>query len=144
MFTPAFWWTIVGIGLMLCEFVVPGLILFFFGLGALIVAGVCVVVDPSLSAQLGIFAVASLASLFGLRRFLKPVFFGATRTSSGNMSEGMVGQSGKVTEAIEPNGEGKVELNGAAGKAVSSEPLDVGARVVVIEQRSLTVVVESE
>ncbi len=40
MMSPAFWWALVGIVLMICELAVPGLILFFFGLGALVYGAV--------------------------------------------------------------------------------------------------------
>lgn len=144
MFTPVFWWVIVGIGLMLCEFAVPGLILFFFGLGALVTAVACWPFDPSLTTQLIIFAAASLVSLFGLRRLLKPVFMGGSSGAEGSMTEGMAGREAKVTEPIAPGAAGKVVMNGVAWKAESDGELDVGRAVVVIDQHSLTLIVKGK
>lgn len=144
MFTAAFWWAIVGIGLMLCEFIMPGLILFFFGLGALITALVALFV-PSLTMQLAVFGVASLVSLFTLRRLLKPVFMGKeSAVNEDTLSEGMGGQEAEVTEAIAPGSAGKVMMNGTAWKAESEETLAVGQTVVVAGQKSLTLIVKGK
>lgn len=145
MLTPAFWWAIVGIGLMLCEFIVPGLILFFFGIGALVTALTVWLFPLGLPAQLAVFTAASLVSLFGLRRLIKPVFMG--RESAVNkdaLSEGMAGQEAVVTEEISPGTAGKVMLNGTAWKAESEEVLVSGQTVTVTGQRSLTLFVKGK
>ena len=145
MFSPAFWWAMVGIGLMLCEFVMPGLILFFFGLGALFTALLVWLFPMSLTLQLAIFAIASLVFLFGLRRLLKPIFTGKeTGVSEGSLSEGMSGQEAKVSVIIVPGTAGRVMLNGTTWKAESDENLDVGQTVVVVGQKSLTLMVKSK
>ncbi|MDF7798364.1 NfeD family protein [Pontiellaceae bacterium B1224] len=145
MFSPAFWWAIVGIGLMLCEFVVPGLILFFFGLGALFTALLVWIIPMSLTVQLAVFAIASLVALFGLRRLLKPVFTGRSiDVNETDYSEGMAGQEAQVTEAIAPGAAGRVVLNGTGWKAESDEVLNVGQAVVVQGQKSLTLIVKGK
>lgn len=143
MFSPAFWWAIIGIGLMLCEFALPGLILFFFGLGALFTALLVWFIPMSLTLQLVVFAVASLVALFGLRHLLKSIFKGrATDVNKTDFSEGRTGQEAKVTEAISPEASGRVILNGTAWKAESDEVLSVGQAVVVTAQKSLTLIVK--
>lgn len=145
MFSPAFWWALVGIGLMLCEFAVPGLILFFFGLGALVTALLVWAIPLSLTLQLAVFAVASLVSLFGLRRWLKPIFTGGTTDVKADaLSEGMAGAEGCVSEAIAPGAPGKIILNGTAWKAESEEVLAEGRAVIVTGQKSLTLIVKSK
>ncbi|MDF7808099.1 NfeD family protein [Pontiellaceae bacterium B12219] len=145
MFNSAFWWAMVGIGLMLCEFVVPGLILFFLGIGALITALLVWLLPISLTVQLAVFAVASLAALFGLRRLMKPIFTGrATDVNETDFSEGMAGQEAKVTEAIAPDASGRVMLNGTTWKAESDEALSAGQVVVVVGQKSLTLIVKGK
>ena len=144
MFTPAFWWAIVGISLMLCEFIMPGLILFFFGIGAL-TAALAALFVPSLTAQLCVFCVASLISLFGLRRLIKPVFMGReSDVKADGYSEGMEGQMAEVVKIIKPGSSGKVMMNGTAWKAESEETLTVGQTVVVTGQRSLTLLVKGK
>lgn len=145
MFTPAFWWAIVGIGLMLCEFIVPGLILFFFGLGALITALAVWLFPLDLPAQLAVFTAASLISLFGLRRLIKPVFMGKeSAVNDDTLLEGMAGQEAVVSEDISPGISGKVMLNGTLWKAESEETLASGQTVTVTGQRSLTLFVKGK
>lgn len=142
MLNPTFWWVIVGLALMMCEFAAPGLILFFFGIGALVTALVVWIFPVSLTVQLSVFSVASLIALFGLRRVLKPIFMGSTKAESGGLEEGLVGQTGTVTEAISPENPGKVSVNGVAWKAESLDVLAEKDRIVVSSQKSLTLIVE--
>ena len=139
--SPTFWWIIIGLTLILCEFAVPGLILFFFGIGA-IITGLFALFIPSLNLQLALFALFSLLSLFGLRRILKPMFTGnTTDRNTDYMPEGMIGQRCTVETLIQPDSAGKVILNGASWRAESNETLQPGTRVIIQEQRSLTLIV---
>lgn len=143
MFSSVFWWALVGIGLMICEFAVPGLILFFFGLGALVTALLAWIFPMSLTLELAVFTVASLVSLFGLRRLLKPIFSGrATAVRGDAPSEGMAGEEAMVVEAIGPGEPGRVTLHGTAWKAESADELEPGDSVVVAGQKSLTLIVK--
>jgi len=144
MFNAAFWWTIAGLALMISEFAVPGLILFFFGIGALITALLTWLMPLSLEWQIAVFIITSLASLFGLRRFLKPVFMGRTSggpEESGELSQ-LVGTHGEVTEDIETGKTGRILLNGASWKAVADEPICAGTTVEVTAQNNLTLTVK--
>ena len=58
---PAVIWFLVGLGLLLLELVLPGLVILFFGVGAWVTALVCAFTDISLNWQILIFLVASLA-----------------------------------------------------------------------------------
>ncbi len=139
--SPTFWWIIIGLTLMLCEFAVPGLVFLFFGIGA-IITGLFALFIPSLNLQLAIFALFSLLSLFGLRRILKPMLTGKTTDRNTDyMPEGMIGQRCTVETLIQPDSAGKVILNGASWRAESNETLQPGTRVIIQEQRSLTLIV---
>ena len=139
--SPTFWWIIIGLTLILCEFAVPGLILFFFGIGA-IITGLFALFIPSLNLQLALFALFSLLSLFGLRRILKPMFTGnTTDRNTDYMPEGMIGQRCTVETLIQPDSAGKVILNSTSWRAESNETLQPGTRVIIQEQRSLTLIV---
>ena len=63
-------WFIIGFILFILEFVVPGLILFFFGLGAWVVALVSLFYDLSLNEQLIIFVITSVLSILLLRKWI--------------------------------------------------------------------------
>ena len=107
-------WFLVGILLLIMEFILPGLIVFFFGVGAFIVAIVCLFADISINTQLIIFISTSVLSLVLLRKWLKGIFLGHT-TSKQELSEDMkdfVGQMAIVKEKITPKLPGKVELHG--------------------------------
>ena len=74
--TPEIIWFLVGLVLLILEFAMPGLIIGFFGVGAWIVAIVCLMNDIGINAQLALFIGSSVLSLLLLRRWLKGVFLG--------------------------------------------------------------------
>ena len=53
-------WFLIGIALLVMEFLLPGLIVAFFGAGACVVALICLLTDISLNAQLIIFISSSV------------------------------------------------------------------------------------
>ncbi len=69
-------WFLIGLVLLIMESVLPGLIIAFFGVGAWIVALVCLITDIGINTQLIIFIVSSVLSLLFLRKWLKEVFIG--------------------------------------------------------------------
>ncbi len=78
------YWLVIGIALLALEMVVPGFILFFFGLGALVVSvALWFVPEGSLSiiGQIGIFLGFSLVSFALLRKFLLNKIFTSSGTS---------------------------------------------------------------
>ena len=77
---PELIWFLMGVILLVMEFVMPGLIIAFFGVGACVVAVVCLFTDISLNAQLIIFIGSSVLSLLCLRRWLKGIFIGHTKS----------------------------------------------------------------
>ena len=132
-------WTVIGLGFLLLEFVLPGLIIFFFGLGALFVGLLCGVTDLSLNMQLLCFLVSSALFLFLLRRWVSSVFSGfvLTGNSESVSSDEFVGDHGVVVEPIQASKRGKIELNGSNWNAESDESIDTGERVEVISRSSL-------
>jgi membrane protein implicated in regulation of membrane protease activity len=133
-------WILVGIVLFLLEFVMPGLIIAFFGVGACVVAGVCLVVDISIDAQLIIFIVSSVVLLVCLRKWLKGIFMGhssAKQDMTKDMKE-FVGQKVVVVSKIVPKVGGKVELHGTNWQAEADEEIDEGVVVEIVEKNNLT------
>ncbi len=133
-------WVLVGIVLFLLEFVLPGLIIAFFGAGACVVAGVCLVADISIDAQLIIFIVSSVVLLVCLRKWLKGIFMGHSSAKQ-DMTEDMkefVGQKVVVVSKIVPKVGGKVELHGTNWQAEADEEIDEGVVVEIIEKNNLT------
>ena len=133
-------WILVGIVLFLLEFVMPGLIIAFFGVGACVVAGVCLVAHISIDAQLIIFIVSSIVLLVCLRKWLKGIFMGHSSAKQ-DMTEDMkefVGQKAVVVSKIVPKVGGKVELHGTNWQAEADEEIDEGVVVEIIEKNNLT------
>lgn len=126
-------WIVFGLLLLLSEWVLPGLVALFFGIGAILVGLLTAAgLVQTLPAQLALFAVLSLASLFLLRRHCQRWMRGAVGESAERDYEDntLVGRRAIVREPF-VEGRGIVELNGSRWKADSSEELKVGDPVWV-------------
>ncbi len=142
---PELIWFLIGIALLLLEFMLPGLIVFFFGVGACIVAVVCLFTNISINAQLVIFILSSVASQLLLRKWLKGIFFGhvtAKQDITQNIDE-FVGQRAVVVEKITPKMPGKVELHGTNWQAQADAEIEQGQAVEVIGKDNITLKVKS-
>lgn len=142
---PELVWFLVGIVLLVMEFTMPGLIVFFFGVGACVVAAICFFADISLNAQLIIFIVSSVVLLVCLRKWIRGIFVGYT-TSQQDMTanlEEFAGKKAVVIKDIKPNITGKVELNGTNWKAEADQEIAEGTIVEVIEMDNLTLKVKA-
>ena len=139
-FEPQVIWCLVGLVLLLMEFVMPGLIVFFFGLGAWVVAAVCLFADISINAQLIIFIISSIVLLLVLRKWLKGVFFGHVKSKQ-ELTEDLKEYAGEkvvVTEKIGLNRSGKVELHGTNWEAEADEEIAEGTVVEITGKDNLT------
>jgi membrane protein implicated in regulation of membrane protease activity len=141
---PELIWFLIGLALLLLEFALPGLIVFFFGVGACIVAVVCLFVDISINAQLLIFIIASVSSLLLLRKWLTGIFRGHI-TSKQNIKvnlEEFVGQRAVVVKKITPKLPGKIEFRGTRWEALADQDIDKGAVVEIIDKDNITLKVK--
>ncbi|UCG59205.1 MAG: NfeD family protein [Phycisphaerales bacterium] len=141
---PELIWFLVGLVLLVFEFIMPGLIIGFFGVGAWIVALVCLVTDIGINTQLIIFIVSSVLSLLLLRRWLKGIFMGHVKSEQ-NMTEDLkefVGEKAVVKEKITPKINGKVELHGTNWIAKADEEIAEGTVVEVVAKDNLTLKVK--
>jgi membrane-bound serine protease (ClpP class) len=57
--------------------------------------------------------------------------------------KGMIGRIGQVREAIAPGVAGQIFVNGETWRAVSDQPIEVGARALIVSVRGLEVTVRS-
>jgi len=142
---PEIIWFVVGLVLLIFEFMLPGLIIGFFGVGAVITAIVCLMTDVSLNTQLIIFIVSSVLSLLVLRRWLKGIFLGHTKARQAGTEDldEFVGQHAVVKERIVPRLGGKVELHGTNWQAVADGEIAEGAAVEVVSKDNLTLKVKA-
>ena len=139
-------WIAAGLVLVALELVVPGFVIFFFGLGA-VLTGVVLFVAPGLSQafQILLFSVASLVFLVTCRRFMPKSFRGRSTQAEGDPDDDEV--AGAIARVAAPGlkagHEGKVEFRGTLWNARVEEggDLEAGAEVVVVRRENLLLVV---
>ena len=138
-------WAYLGLALMLLELVVPGFVLFFFGLSAATVGVLRFALGDALTLtwQLAAFSVLSILYIVSLRRVLKRVFAGGTVETATDFDNESVGRIGTVTEPIAPPLPGRLLLGDAEWTATADVALPVGASVRVVAQSNLTMKVEA-
>jgi len=144
-FSPEIIWFVLGLGMLLLEFVMPGLIIAFFGFGAWFVAILCLIIPGmSLNMQLFIFIVASVALLLGLRKRLAKVFKGFEKQKNVTAEDvdDFIGYRVTVVKKIGKNKKGKVEFHGADWDAESDTDITVGEPVEIIGKNSITLKVK--
>ena len=135
-------WLTSGLLLMLAEFIVPGFIVFFFGLGAVAMAAVSLFFDLPLGWEILLFTVLSVVLLATCRRFLPATFRGkATRESGDPDDDGVAGSRATVLEAIAPDRPGKVEFRGTPWTARSDAAIPAGATVEILSRDNLLLAV---
>lgn len=93
--------------------------------------------------QLEIFAVVSVLSLFFLRPRLVKWLHGRRRERPSN-ADALMGRVGRVSEAIEQGGYGRVAIDGDDWKAVSADGsyVPLGQNVRVVGRESIIITVE--
>lgn len=142
---PALYWLIIGILLFFLELALPGFILFFFALGAIITAIAAWLVPLSIAWQLALFIVASLASLFLLRGLIQKRTGwggGAAEDDEDRGPKISAGTQGQVATAIIPPAEGQIKCAGTFWRAMADESIEEGAIVAVIRQEDLLLYVK--
>lgn len=134
-------WILVGLAIMSMELFMPGFILVFFGLGAVLVGVLLLVAPVGVNTQLVLFPVISIVLLVSFRRYAQGYFTG--RVSNANPTgapiDVNVGQTAVVTEDIVPNSpRGKVEYHGTSWNADADAEIKKGVKVVIIDRHDLT------
>ena len=138
------WWLIAGVTLILAEFVVPGVFICFFGVGA-ILTGIAAWLIPEMSftIELLIFSILSVVFLFTCRRFMPKSFRGVIKVDHSDIeNDDVVGAEAVVTEAITPEAPGKVEFRGSQWTARADRALAVGERAKIRCRRTITLYLE--
>ena len=144
---PALYWLIIGVMLLFLEMALPGFIMFFFGLAALITALVTWLFPIAIAWQLGLFIVASVVSLLTLRDLIKRRFFNTAVTEDGEDADEDVvlavqGDRAVVAVEIAPPAEGRINYSGTSWRASADEKIEEGEIVAVVRQDNLVIHVE--
>jgi membrane protein implicated in regulation of membrane protease activity len=138
-------WAIVGVILFFIEFLIPGLVIAFFGAGSIITAlTTWIGLTPSLGLQLLVFMVSSVLLLVLLRKMVKRTFLGKQKGVEVDRNFNLeIGKIVPVIEYIQP-GEvgGKVRHQGSNWHARASEPIPPGESVRIVGCENITLIVE--
>lgn len=135
-------WALVVIVCLILEITSGDFFILCFSIGAL-VSAVIAAVGGSFAVQLEIFAVVSVLSLFFIRPRLVKRLHGKRRERLSN-ADALIGRVGKVSEAIDSNGYGRVAIDGDDWKAVSADGsyVPLGQNVRVVGRESIIITVE--
>ena len=134
-------WLILGFFLLGLEVLIPGTFMLWFGVAAVVTGGLVLAIPMGVQAQIIIFSIASVISVF-IGRYL----YSASSSTSENpllhkRGQQLIGQSFKVTQAIE-NGKGKVKV-GDSEWIVRGEDAEVGTIVKVVALDGNSLIVET-
>ncbi len=135
-------WIIIGFILFLLEFVLPGLILFFFAVGAWIVAILCLFIDLSINEQLIVFLISSIVTILLLRKWLSKILW-KRKHSTELLEDEFLGKTAKAVTAISPGENGKIDFKGTTWQAASEDTIEKGENVIIIGNESILLMVKS-
>ncbi len=129
------YWAVGGMLLILLELAIPAFFVFWFGLGALLVACVMLVVgNVSLTTQLVLWSMASLAMVALWFRVFNPK---RHKTLIGTAAGEVIGEVGLLVGKVEPFQRGKVRfqrpiLGAEEWACVAEETIAAGERVRLV------------
>jgi membrane protein implicated in regulation of membrane protease activity len=134
-------WFIGGVVLMLLEFVIPGGIVFFLGLGATGVALLLFtgVIEGWMQAFTAWF-IGSLALLFGLRGLVQKLIPAQIERGKTDEDLDAYDQQAEVLERIPAGGEGRINFRGSTWKAINyhdDQDLEPGTPVRIVFRDNL-------
>lgn len=139
---PELFWFLLGLGLFLLELVLPGFIIFFFGLGAWVTAFICLVANPGTNLQIIIFALSSVMLLLALRRLIQKKSFFNRGTHSDAVEDEFTGKEAIARNDFGGLRHGKVEFKGTTWTSESGTEIKEGQRVIIIKKDSFKLIVE--
>jgi membrane protein implicated in regulation of membrane protease activity len=140
------YWLVFGMLLMIAELFIPSFTIFWFGLGALIVALILwLLPELSLSWQLFIWAIASIVFTLLWFTFFKPLM--TDRTKAGISREAVIGESGRVIRVPQESRRGVVRfatplLGDDEWPFICEQTVASGDRVFVKDFSGNTLIVE--
>ena len=131
-------WFMIGFALTALEIVVPGFVIFWFGIAG-VVTGLIALILPSIPVQVAIFVILSGVLVAASQRIARRW----THPSPGRIgSERLHGAEGLVTETIRPPAMGMVKVLGELWRAEASVAVEAGQTVHVRRVDGTHVVVE--
>jgi membrane protein implicated in regulation of membrane protease activity len=139
---PEIVWFLIGLVLFLLELVIPGFVIFFFGVGAWFTAIICLFAEPGINIQIIIFAITSVLSLVALRRIIQKKFFYNRDNQAIDIDDEFTGKEAVAISQMGPGIKGKVEFKGTTWDAESESQVDNGQTVIILEKENFKLIVE--
>jgi membrane protein implicated in regulation of membrane protease activity len=141
------YWLIGGALLVLLEFLVPGLVVVFLGLGALLTGGVLYlrwITEPV--ALLAFFAFSSILMLATLRRLIMRFYPSDSERVEADEDKLLIGQKATAISTIYPSDfSGRIRFSGTTWSARSERgEIAEGAEVVIVGRENINFVVRAE
>lgn len=135
-------WVIISILCLILELSSGDFFILCFAIGAA-VSAIFAGCGASLTVQIILFAIVSALSLLLVRPALLKKIHKPHKERLSN-AEAMIGQTGRVSEAIEANGYGRVAIDGDDWKARSADgsAIDKDTRVRVVKMDSIILTVK--
>ena len=140
------YWLVFGMLLIVAEIFIPSFTVFWFGLGALIVALILwLLPNMAVSWQLFIWAIASIVFTVVWFKFFKPLM--TDRTKAGISREAVLGESGQVIKIPQEDRRGIVRfttpvLGADEWPFICEQAVVSGDRVVVKDVSGNTLIVD--
>ena len=142
---PFWFWLILGVALMLSEFLLPGLVAVFVGMGALTVAALIHLgyVNPIVH-QILVWFVSSLIYIFTLRLLVVRFYPSDRVKQTFEEDTDIIGSIVEVTQPIPPEDLGRIKHGDSTWNAKSrdGEAINTGEKVKIIGRENITWVVE--
>ena len=139
---PELVWFILGLVLLLLELIVPGFVIFFFGVGAWVTALICLFANPGINLQVVIFAVTSVIALLAFRKLIQNKFIYSRNDKSDAVEDEFTGKEAVAVNDFGSDKKGKVEFKGTSWKAESGSEIRAGQTVIIIEKDNFKLIVE--
>jgi membrane protein implicated in regulation of membrane protease activity len=135
-------WFILGFAFFILEFLLPGFILFFFGIGAWVVALATLFTDLSFNVQIILFLVSAILTVLSLRKWLREKL-GMGIPKNSDLEDEFIGRHAIVEQSISPGMAGQVSFKGTSWQAEADEEIPAGASVTIIDTKSIVLIVKS-
>jgi membrane protein implicated in regulation of membrane protease activity len=140
-------WFLAAIVLIVAEMFTPGFWLACLAVGCVAAGLVGLIPFAGLTLETVAFAATSLASMIGLRPVMLRRFQLGPGAGVRTGVDALLGKRGVVLERLDPvSRQGRVKVEGEdwRGASVDDTPIEVGARITVIQVDGTTLVVEKE
>jgi len=135
-------WIVIGLGLIVLEMLLPGFILLWFGVSAIVV-GILVALVPSMAweVQLLLFAVLSIVSLFAFKKLRKGnIEDDPNATFMNQRGINLIGRKTVLIEAV-VDGVGKITVDDTFWRVEAAEDMPVGTHIEITGASGATLTV---